>query len=261
MEAYSTIARHDCVTQARVARRRCRTRATPHRRTRRRHLVDQHGLSSSRLRTAGVSCRPYAHPTRRPDDRADHRLRRPSSSSSGDWRGIRSRCRRSCRQLRRRIESEREKTHHHMMERLAKETRIDIQGLFDEARRRGAAKRRYITPGARAAGGPGAGRGAGAEGAVSQGALGVPGELRRRAAAAAALPPQLKFRRPSTRPPPRRGATATRSSAAPIPTAAPGRPRPTWPTTAMPGSGSIPSSLYATPATATTPSRAKRFRT
>jgi hypothetical protein len=48
------------------------------------------------------------------------------------------------RQVRHRIESEREKTYQQIMERLAKEARIDIQGFFDEARRRGAAKRRYL---------------------------------------------------------------------------------------------------------------------
>ena len=48
------------------------------------------------------------------------------------------------RQLRHRIETERDKTHHHMVERLAKETKLDIQSFFDEARRRGAAKRRYV---------------------------------------------------------------------------------------------------------------------
>lgn len=48
------------------------------------------------------------------------------------------------RRLRHRIEREREKTHQQMAERLAKETGIDVHGFFDEARRRGAAKRRYV---------------------------------------------------------------------------------------------------------------------
>ncbi|HKU61135.1 MAG TPA: hypothetical protein VJQ44_07965 [Gemmatimonadales bacterium] len=100
------------------------------------------------------------------------------------------------RQLRRRIETERDKTHHHMVERLAKETKVDIQGLFDEHRRRNAAQRRYVRQAlqpleARAL----------AEAKAEKArfhktrsayqelfAAGLP--------AATALPPQLKFKRP-----------------------------------------------------------------
>jgi hypothetical protein len=100
------------------------------------------------------------------------------------------------RRLRHRIESEREKTHHQMVERLAKEARIDIKGFFDEARRRGAAKRRYVRQAlepleARALAEARAQkeRFHKARSAYQESfAAGMP--------AAAALPPQLKFRRP-----------------------------------------------------------------
>jgi hypothetical protein len=100
------------------------------------------------------------------------------------------------RQLRHRIESERDKTHHQMVERLAKDAKIDIKGLFDEARRRGAAKRRYVRQAlepleARALAEAKAhkDRFHKARSAYQETfAAGLP--------AAAALPPQLKFKRP-----------------------------------------------------------------
>jgi hypothetical protein len=98
--------------------------------------------------------------------------------------------------LRHRIESERDKTHHQMVERLAKEAKVDIEGFFAEARRRGAAKRRYIRQAlepleARALADAKAHkeRFHKARSAYQETfAAGLP--------AAAALPPQLKFKRP-----------------------------------------------------------------
>lgn len=100
------------------------------------------------------------------------------------------------RRLRHRIESEREKTHHQMMERLTKETRLDLQGFFDEARRRAAAKRRYV----RQALEPLEARALAEARAQKQQFHEARSAYRESFAAglpaAAALPPQLKFRRP-----------------------------------------------------------------
>ena len=121
---------------------------------------------------------------------------KPSSSSFGGWRGSHSRYPKELLRLRHRIESERDKTHHQMVERLAKEAKVDIEGFFAEARRRGAAKRRYI----RQALEPLEARALAEAKAHKERfhkarsayqeifAAGLP--------AAAALPPQLKFKRP-----------------------------------------------------------------
>lgn len=100
------------------------------------------------------------------------------------------------RRLRHRIEREREKTHHQMVERLAKEARIDIQGFFDDARRRGAAKGRYV----RQALEPLEARALAEARAQKEQFHKVRSAYQESFAAglpaAAALPPQLKFRRP-----------------------------------------------------------------
>jgi hypothetical protein len=47
--------------------------------------------------------------------------------------------------LRQRISSERQRTHHSILERVAKQANVDLQPIFEEARRRNAVKRRYVT--------------------------------------------------------------------------------------------------------------------
>lgn len=48
-------------------------------------------------------------------------------------------------QLRRRIKTERERTHDGIIKTIAKEARVDLDSIFEEARRRNAVKRRYVT--------------------------------------------------------------------------------------------------------------------
>ena len=103
------------------------------------------------------------------------------------------------RRLRHRIEREREKTHHQMVERLAKEARIDIQGFFDDARRRGAAKGRYVRQALEPLEARALAEARAQKEQFHKVALGVPGELRRRAAggggapAAAQVSPALRL--------------------------------------------------------------------
>src|SRR3954468_21936444 len=143
-------------------------------------------------------------------------MRRPMSKQTTDYAPVVEQLRRLAREpfevpeelhrLRHRIESERDKTHHQMVERLAKEAKVDIEGFFAEARRRGAAKRRYVRQAlepleARALADAKAHkeRFHKARSAYQETfAAGLP--------AAAALPPQLKFKRPVAS-----SATATRA--------------------------------------------------
>jgi hypothetical protein len=100
------------------------------------------------------------------------------------------------RQLRRRIETERDKTHHHMLERLAKETKLDIQSFFDEARRRGAAKRRYVRQAMEPLEERALAEAKAQKAKFHKARSGYQDAFAAGLPAAAALPPQLKFKRP-----------------------------------------------------------------
>jgi hypothetical protein len=100
------------------------------------------------------------------------------------------------RRLRHRIEGEREKTHHQMMERLAKETHIDLNGFFDEARRRGAAKRRYLRQALEPLEAQALAEARKQKEQFHQARSAYQESFAAGTPAAAALPPQLKFRRP-----------------------------------------------------------------
>ena len=98
--------------------------------------------------------------------------------------------------LRHRIESEREKTHHQMVKRLAKEAGIDVQGFFDEARRRGAAKRRYLRQALEPLEARALAEARSQKELFHQARSAYQESFAAGLPAAAALPPQLKFRRP-----------------------------------------------------------------
>ena len=83
-----------------------------------------------------------------------------------------------------------------MMERLAKETRIDIQGLFDEARRRGAAKRRYMTQALEPLEAQALAEARAQKEQFHKARSAYQASFAAGLPLAAALPPQLKFRRP-----------------------------------------------------------------